>query len=104
MLVSKKLKKGSIRLLNEYRFAETEHFQDKIKIDPYKNIYHKVYNFVYNQMIENPFFGKNIKKLKGEYKDLYRYRIGDFRLFYLVDEDKNLVIIVDIDQRKDSYK
>jgi mRNA interferase RelE/StbE len=30
----------------------------------------------------NPFFGANIKKLKGELKTYWRYRIGDFRLIY----------------------
>ncbi len=91
-------------MLNELGIAETLHFQDKIKSEPFKNVYNKIYNYVYTQLKENPFFGKNIKKLKGDYKELYRYRIGDFRLFYLIHEDKRLVIIVDIDQRKDSYK
>ncbi|HEX7320112.1 MAG TPA: type II toxin-antitoxin system RelE/ParE family toxin [bacterium] len=90
-------------MLNELKIAETRHFQDKIKIEPFKNAYNKIYNYVYTQLKENPFFGKNIKKLKGDYKELYRYRIGDFRLFYLIYEDKRLVIMVDIDQRKDSY-
>lgn len=104
MLALKKLNRGNITLLNEFKIAETEHFQNKIKIEPFKNVYNKIYNYVYNQLKENPFFGKNIKKIKGDYKDLYRYRIGDFRLFYLINDNKRLVIIADIDQRKDSYK
>ena len=52
----------------------------------------------------NPFFGPNIKKLKGEFKELYRFRIGDFRLFYKVSEETVIIFIVDIESRKDAYK
>ncbi|MCR1795838.1 type II toxin-antitoxin system RelE/ParE family toxin, partial [Leptospira sp. id769339] len=33
-----------------------------------------------------------------------RYRIGKYRLFYLIKDNELLVIFVDVDQRKDSYK
>ena len=46
----------------------------------------------------------NIKKLKGEYKDIYRYRIGDYRLFYKVSEETVIIFILDIEARKDAYK
>ncbi|NPV02463.1 MAG: type II toxin-antitoxin system RelE/ParE family toxin [Brevinematales bacterium] len=78
-------------------------YRAKIGLEPYRRIAGKISEFVYAQLKANPFFGNYIKKLKGEYKDVYRYRIGDFRLFYIIDEDKKLVIIVDIEQRKDAY-
>jgi mRNA interferase RelE/StbE len=52
----------------------------------------------------NPFFGVNIKKLKGEFKDLYRFRIGDYRLFYKIDEEESIIFILNIENRKDAYK
>ncbi|MGO8695938.1 MAG: type II toxin-antitoxin system RelE family toxin [Rectinemataceae bacterium] len=55
-------------------------------------------------MRKNPFYGPNIKKLKGEYKDVYRYRIGNLRLFYKISEEAVIVFIIDIEQRKDAYK
>ena len=53
---------------------------------------------------KNPYFGSNIKKLKGNYKDLYRFRIGDYRLFYKISEDTVIVFIIDIETRKSAYK
>ena len=64
----------------------------------------KIYNYVYTQLRKNPFFGENIKKMSGEFENVYRYRIGDFRLFHTVDQSKKLVIVLGIDNRKDVYK
>ncbi|KFZ44685.1 plasmid stabilization protein, partial [Smithella sp. D17] len=66
-------------------------------------IYNKIKTYVYPQLRINPFFGKNIKKLKGEFKDVYRYRIGEYRLFYQVDEKQILIFIMDIVKRTDAY-
>ena len=67
-------------------------------------IYKKISEYVYPQLRGNPFFGSNIKKLKGEFEGLYRYRVGKYRIFYKIENDKVLVIILDIDDRKDAYK
>ena len=87
-----------------YKIAETETFEKKIKSLKYKNLYSKITDYVYPILRINPFFGPNIKKLKGEYKELYRFRIGDFRLFYKVSEETVIVFIVDIESRKDAYQ
>jgi len=91
-------------LLIEYKIAESDEFSKKLTHRDYIKLSNKIKNFVYPQLKENPFYGKNIKKLKGKYNDIYRYRIGNFRLFYTVDNDKIIVIIIDIRKRKDSYK
>jgi mRNA interferase RelE/StbE len=52
----------------------------------------------------NPFFGGNIKKSKGTYKDVFRFRIGDFRLFYKIEDSESIVFVIDIEDRKDAYK
>ncbi len=89
---------------NDFKIAETNAFQ-KLLIKPqYKNLYFKIYNFVYPQLKSNPFFGPNIKKLKGGYESLYRYRIGDYRLFYKVEIKEVIVFILTLKHRKDSYK
>jgi mRNA interferase RelE/StbE len=90
--------------LANYKIAETETFEKKIKTIKYKNLYSKITDYVYPILRTNPFFGPNIKKLKGEFKELYRFRIGDFRLFYKVSEETVIVFIVDIESRKDAYK
>ena len=88
----------------EYKIAETDNFSKKIESREFKTIYSKIINYVYPQLRVNPFYGLNIKKLKGEYSNIYRYRIGNFRLFYQIDSGKIIVFIIDINQRKDSYK
>ena len=91
-------------LLNKYKIAETRTFNKKIKNKKYETLYNKITDYVYPILRSNPYFGPNIKKLKGEFKDIYRYRIGDFRLFYKVSEETVIVFIIDIEARKDAYK
>ncbi len=43
------------------------------------------------------------KPLKYSLKGYRRLRVGDYRVIYRVEEDKVIVIIVDIDHRKDIY-
>jgi mRNA interferase RelE/StbE len=90
-------------LLNRFEIAETETFQRSISKKEISQIYNKIKTYVYPQLRINPFFGKNIKKLKGEFKDVYRYRIGEYRFFYQVDEKQILIFIMDIVKRKDAY-
>ncbi|EMJ99571.1 type II toxin-antitoxin system RelE/ParE family toxin, partial [Leptospira sp. B5-022] len=79
-------------------------FQSKLKDRQFSHLQKKLTDYVYPILKKNPFFGPNIKKLKGEFDGLYRYRIGKYRLFYLIKDNELLVIFVDVDQRKDSYK
>ena len=90
--------------MTKCRIAETETFEKKIKSTKYKSLYKKIKECVYPILHKNPYFGSNIKKLKGNYKDLYRFRIGDYRLFYKISEDTVIVFIIDIETRKGAYK
>lgn len=90
--------------MTSYKIAETETFEKKIKKLKYKNLYSKITDYVYPILRTNPFFGPNIKKLKGEYKEVYRFRIGNYRLFYKVSEETVIVFIIDIEPRKDAYQ
>lgn len=51
---------------------------------------------------ENPFVG-DIKKVKGK-KDVFRLRIGDFRILYILDNKEKSIYIVKIDYRKTAYR
>ena len=88
----------------KYKIAETETFEKKVTTQKYKFLYKKIKDYIYPILRENPLFGPNIKRLKGEYKEIYRYRIGDYRLFYKVSEETVIVLIIDIENRKDAYK
>ncbi|MCF6268162.1 MAG: type II toxin-antitoxin system RelE/ParE family toxin [Melioribacteraceae bacterium] len=86
-----------------FQIAEAKTFaKQKKNID--SKLYSKIKNIVYPQLRSNPFYGTNIKKLKGEFDGYYRYRVGDNRLFYLVENEKVLVVIVNLKQRKNAYK
>ena len=86
----------------EFKIAETENFKKTIQKKKFKPLYNKILNFICPQLRQNPFFGPNIKKLKGELKEFYRYRLGDYRLFYKIDAGKVIVFIIDIAVRKDA--
>jgi len=88
--------------LYDFKIAETKEFEKKIKkLD--SKIYTKIKNIVYPQLKKNPFYGTNIKKLKGEYESVYRYRLGNYRLFYIIDNDKVIVIVTTISHRQNAY-
>jgi len=90
--------------LAKFKIAETETFSKKRAAAKYRSISKKLIDYVYPILSENPFFGPNIKKLKGEYKEIYKYIIGDYRVFYKISEETVIVFILDIEARKDAYK
>lgn len=44
------------------------------------------------------------KALKGDRKGKWRYRIGDYRLICQIDDDKLVVLALNIGHRKEIYK
>ena len=44
------------------------------------------------------------KQLKGEYAGFFKYRIGDWRVVYHLDEEKKTITITKIGHRKEVYK
>lgn len=93
--------------LPEFRVFETDEFLKKLKKLPSIDVAFlkkKLSSFVYPQIKTEPFFGNNIKKLKGYSPDTWRYRIGKFRLFYIVDQNEEIVYVLTISHRKDAYK
>ena len=91
-------------MLNKFKIAETDTFVSKLSDPKFSKVYKKISDYVYPQLRENPFFGSSIKKLKGDFEGLYRYRVGNYRIFYKIENNQVLVIILDIDDRKDAYK
>jgi len=96
-------KKVDTKLSSQFQIAETDTFSKNISNRKYAFLYPKIKNYVYPILKNNPFFGANIKKLKGDFSGYYRYRIGKYRLFYTVDQDRIIVFIINIQHRKESY-
>lgn len=88
--------------LSSFQVAETKTFEKvKKKID--QSLYMKIKNIVYSKLRENPYFETNIKKLKGELEGYYRYRVGHYRLFYTIDNEKVIVAVIDLKHRQAAY-
>ena len=68
-----------------------------------KRIEKKLKEFVYPQLENQPYFGKNIKKLRNYTPETWRYRIGDYRFFYEIDDQKHLVIMIAAESRREAY-
>jgi mRNA interferase RelE/StbE len=93
-------------LLSEYRIFETEQFQSDLLTNlgqRHEKVAARLRNDVYPQLRTQPFFGRNIKKLKGYKPETWRYRIGEFRLFYEIDDARKIVFMIAADTRQKSY-
>jgi mRNA interferase RelE/StbE len=93
--------------LPDFRVFETKEFLKKLgklSEDHTQAIRKKLDGYVYPQLKKEPFFGPNIRKLRDYTPDMWRYRIGRFRLFYAVDTDEGMVYILSVDFRRDAYK
>lgn len=59
--------------------------------------------YVYPQLIQEPSCGLNIKKLKNYSPPTCRNRIGNYRIFYEIDDIESIVFLLSIDLRKEAY-
>ncbi|KAB2836728.1 MAG: type II toxin-antitoxin system RelE/ParE family toxin [Caedimonadaceae bacterium] len=54
------------------------------------------------ETVENPRrFGKN---LAGKLKNLWRYRVGDYRILCSIEDDEIVVLVVSVGHRKEIYE
>ncbi|MCK4647780.1 type II toxin-antitoxin system RelE/ParE family toxin [Candidatus Pacearchaeota archaeon] len=84
MMFKVEWKEGAIRQL------------EKLEIFLSRRIYKKV-----SELSLNP-FSKGIKKLKGS--DLFRARVGDYRIILEIDLSNKLITILRIGHRKNIYE
>ncbi|MFH0925992.1 MAG: type II toxin-antitoxin system RelE/ParE family toxin [bacterium] len=100
---AKKKEEGS---LSDFKIFETNPFIKDIEQDfkgQQERIKKKFIAYVYPPLKQNPYFGKNIKKLKNYKPETWRYRIGDYRFFYEIDELKKIVYMIAADDRQNVY-
>ena len=55
------------------------------------------------QTVPYPFKQYDLKKLKG-FKNVYRIRMGKYRISYYVDDNSKLIIILEAKSRGEAYK
>jgi len=92
--------------LSNYQIFETDEFLKKIgKIISHDKsfIEKKLLQYIYPQLREEPPYGNNIKKLADFRPEIWRYRIGKYRLFNVIEENEKTIYVLSIDSRKDAY-
>jgi mRNA interferase RelE/StbE len=93
-------------LLTKFRIFETNQFLKDLKQDfsgQQERIKTKLTNYVYPQLRQNPYFGKNIKKLVNYKPETWRYRIGCYRFFYEINNQNKIVFMISVDNRQNAY-
>jgi len=61
-------------------------------------------NRCFDQLRRDPYEHPNIKRLKGSLVGYRRYRVGDWRVVYRVDEDEHVVTVLLIVHRSKAYR
>jgi mRNA interferase RelE/StbE len=64
----------------------------------------KLREHVYPALRETPRFGPNIKRLRNWDPPTWRFRVGDWRFFYEIDEKRRIVFMLAADDRKAAYR
>ena len=87
----------------DFSIYESDQFRRKLKKlgkQPEKIIDKKLAEYIVPLLKKSPRIGPNIKKLQGYSPDIWRYRFGDYRIFYQILDDKNEVWLITVDNRK----
>ena len=58
----------------------------------------------FKNLENNPRSHPNIKPLKGSYSGYYRYRVGDYRVIYSIEDDLVVVNVIIIAHRSKVYE
>ncbi|MFN0020243.1 MAG: type II toxin-antitoxin system RelE family toxin [Pirellulaceae bacterium] len=61
-------------------------------------------NRCFEQLEQEPRRHSNIRRLKGSMAGLLRYRVGDWRVIYRIDDDAKMVYVIDIAHRSEVYE
>ena len=95
-----------VDLLIKFKIFVTNQFLKALEGDfggRQAQIIKKLHEYVYPQIKENPYFGKNIKKLTSYKPETWRYRIGDYRFFYKIDGKEKIIYMITADNRQKGY-
>jgi len=57
----------------------------------------------FTELEREPRRHNNIKRLSGKHAGLSRYRVGDWRVIFRIDDGENRVIVLSIANRREAY-
>lgn len=90
-----------------YKVFETERFSRDLRLllrQRVVSLEHKLQEYIYPQLSREPHFGPNIKRLRAWYPPTWRYRVGDWRFFYTIDESVKKIFMIATSHRKSAYR
>ncbi len=90
-----------------YDLFETDEFLnslEKLQKRDKALVRNKLKEYVYPQIRSEPHFGINIKKLRDYSPNTWRYRIGSYRVFYTIDENDQLILLLVVESRDKAYR
>ena len=64
----------------------------------------KLQEHVYPVLRQEPHFGPNIKRLRDWDPPTWRYRVGEWRIFYEIDEGAHCIFLTAVEHRKEAYR
>jgi mRNA interferase RelE/StbE len=82
-----------------YRGALTRSFLRELKKIP-EDARSRILRAV-DEILTNPFSGV---KLQGELEGLWRWRVGKYRIVYMIDQASQIVVLLDVGLRKAVYE
>jgi mRNA interferase RelE/StbE len=92
--------------LTDLRIFETDQLQKDLKQiarSGMPKLVSKLNKYLYPQLRSNSMTGNNIKRLKGPFSDIWRYRIGAWRFFYKIDKKRRIVSMIAASHRSSAY-
>ena len=82
-----------------YKAALTKNFLREFKKLP-QDVRDRILRAI-DEIVTNPLLGI---KLRGELEGRWRWRIGKYRIIYLIDQTPQLVVFLDVGLRKTIYE
>jgi mRNA interferase RelE/StbE len=82
-----------------YKAALTKNFLKEFNKLP-ENVKDKILRAI-DEIVTNPFSGV---KLRGELEGRWRWRVGKYRIIYMIDQTPQLVVFLDVGLRKTIYE
>lgn len=86
-----------------YQIKILESVEKKLsKLD--KTTLRVIKNWIIKNLVDTDNPRKTGKVLKGKLSGIWRYRIGDYRLFAKIEDNIMTIFLIDIGHRRDMYK
>ena len=84
-------------MLNAFFGPPAQKFLKKCDSQLYDRLIKRV-----NELEQNP-FPQGVKRVEGKEEKMFRVRVGDYRILYIIYHEKNEILVTDIDKRPHAY-